>query len=171
MPSTTLLTTVGIAAAVSVACASDPVNQSRNRACDAISEAAAVSIAESYVRDRGYTDQPGDPKTLAREQAEQDKVAQSGLIDVTADIIAKRPNTIESKAVGIKDVSAQQGDIRSACWAVVFRYGPSSYMAREIPQELSRLGRAVLIDDRRSPRFRHEDWPLEYLDQRFERSR
>jgi hypothetical protein len=168
--STTLTMIVGIIAALLAACASDPVNQSRNRACASISESEAVSIAQRFVRDRGYTNEPGDPETLAREQEEQNKVTDYGLIDVTADVIAERPGTIEPKAVGIKDVSSQQGGVREACWAVAFKFGPSSYTTREIPEELSRFGRAVLIDDRRSPRFRHEGWPLEYLDRRFERS-
>ena len=104
----------------------------------AATEKIAVQVAERFIRDNGYTDQPAavDRSNISREALESGDVSER---------LAHRHATLESRAHGVSAAAAG--------WYVVFRYKG---------QATNPHGRAVWVDSYgRAVKVEHQDFVLD----------
>lgn len=107
-----------------------------------LNEKEAVTFAEKFVSQNGYTDLEPEKEALTRESIERES-------DVDQ-LLKMRRNTLERKAYGIL-----RGRIGSPGWTVVFKYKGGSERQNE------RNGRAVTMGlDGSDARVEHKDFIL-----------
>ena len=110
-----------------------------------LTQSEAVSLAERFIAQNGYTDLPPDKSKLTHETIEWESD-----IDKT---LQHRHDTLERRAYGVQ--SGRKG--RESGWTVVFRYKhPGGRLMRS-------NGRAVTMNiDGSEPRVEHVDFILRY---------
>jgi hypothetical protein len=108
------------------------------QALPALSEAAAVELAESFVRENGYTDAP-EAEVKARLDSEGIEWSKN-----RGDLLRNRRNTLQSRAIGIKRTNDG--------WGVAFAYVTNSGTCRVV----------TMAADGSRIRMQHQDGILNY---------
>ena len=123
-----------------------------------ITESQAISIAEEFVKQNGYTDLPpsADISQLSRESLDSEDPEEA---------LESRRNTLERKAIGAKrEVSGSY----TGGWMVVFRYNRDNLELRQLDPDFDELvdkyGRAIKMnEDGSNVRIVHQEIMLEVL--------
>ena len=110
-----------------------------------LAQSEAVTLAEQFIAQNGYTDLPPDKTKLTHETIEWESN--------TDRMLEQRHDTLERRAYGVR--SGRKG--REPGWTVVFRYKhPNDGRMRS-------TGRAVTMNlDGSEPRVEHVDFILRY---------